>query len=102
PAGNESAKLYEVQKYMSLTNHAWSAEWLIVNADFWKSLPTDLQGVVERNQQRYVTTSRTQMKTDIAGLINKARAHGMTVNEVDQTPFRAGLKNYYTAWANNF
>jgi TRAP-type C4-dicarboxylate transport system substrate-binding protein len=31
-------KLYEVQTYLSLTNHGWSGFTLVANADAWKAL----------------------------------------------------------------
>ena len=46
----ETSKFYEVQKYVSITNHNWTGSWLIANADAWKSVPPDLQAIVERNQ----------------------------------------------------
>src|SRR5262249_5250542 len=33
----EVARFYEVLKSISLTNHSWSAEWIVVNLDVWKS-----------------------------------------------------------------
>lgn len=51
-AAIESLKLYEVSKYISLTNHQWSGLWLIANGDIWKSLPPDLQQIIERNNTK--------------------------------------------------
>ena len=45
----DTAKLYEVQKYLSVTNHMWSAYWLLGNQEAWKALPPDIQAVVGRN-----------------------------------------------------
>ncbi len=42
-------KLYEVQKYCSLTNHVWDGHWLCCNAAAWKGLPDDLKAIVARN-----------------------------------------------------
>src|SRR5215467_10513587 len=33
----ESAKFYEVQKYCSLTSHAWDGFWLLSSARIWKT-----------------------------------------------------------------
>src|SRR5262249_40513705 len=33
----ESAKFYEVQKYCSLTNHAWDGFWLLANGRAWRA-----------------------------------------------------------------
>ena len=37
----DTARLYEVQKYLSVTNHMWSAYHFLGNADAWKALPPD-------------------------------------------------------------
>jgi tripartite ATP-independent transporter DctP family solute receptor len=39
------AKLYEVQKYCSLTNHMWDGYWFVLNQRAWQRLPKDLQGI---------------------------------------------------------
>src|SRR5271154_23022 len=41
-----TAKLYEVQKYCSLTNHMWVGYWVIANLRAWERLPKDLQTIV--------------------------------------------------------
>src|SRR3546814_11501096 len=40
------AKLYEVQKYCSLTNHIWDGFWFIANGAAWDRLPKDLKTIV--------------------------------------------------------
>ena len=39
----ESAKFFEVQKFCSLTNHAWDGFWLISSGKVWKTIPKDVQ-----------------------------------------------------------
>src|SRR5260221_220300 len=41
-------KLYEVQKYVSLTAHMWSGYNLLANLAVWRKLGPDLQAVVQR------------------------------------------------------
>ena len=38
-----TAKLYEVQKYCSLTNHMWDGFWFLANRRAWEKLPEDMQ-----------------------------------------------------------
>ena len=45
----DTAKLYEVQKYCSLTNHVWSGFHTSFNVAAWKKLPPDLQEICHRN-----------------------------------------------------
>ena len=39
-------KIYEVQKYLSLTNHIFSTHWFLMNEDFFKGLTPDEKKVV--------------------------------------------------------
>src|SRR5580692_5683069 len=44
-----TAKLYEVQKYCSLTNHMWDGYWFLANQRAWERLPEDVRDVVAKN-----------------------------------------------------
>ena len=39
-------KIYEVQKFLSLTNHIFSTHWFLVNEEFFRSLPIEHQKIV--------------------------------------------------------
>ena len=41
-------KMYEVQKYLTLTNHGYLGYAVIVNKKFWDGLPTDIRGELEQ------------------------------------------------------
>ena len=38
-ASIDSFKMYEVQKYASVTNHAWTGYAMVANPDAWNRLP---------------------------------------------------------------
>jgi TRAP-type transport system periplasmic protein len=38
-----TAKLYEAQRYCSLTNHMWDGWWLLINRRAWERLPQSIQ-----------------------------------------------------------
>src|SRR3974377_797392 len=42
-------KFFEVQKYVSFTNHMWDGFWTLANAKAWADRPNDLQEVLARN-----------------------------------------------------
>ena len=44
-----TAKLYEVQKYCSLTNHMWDGFWFLANQRAWEALPDGVRGIVGKN-----------------------------------------------------
>jgi tripartite ATP-independent transporter DctP family solute receptor len=42
----ESGKLYEVQRYVAMTNHIWDPFWLLGNRRAMAALPEDIQAIV--------------------------------------------------------
>lgn len=95
-----AAKLYEVQKYCSITNHVWDGHWLCCNAAAWNSLPDDLKAIVERN----LNDSGSQERADIARLDASTQAEieqkGMVFNRAETESFRVGLHDggFYKHW----
>src|SRR4030081_2648866 len=51
-------RLYELLKYVSLTNHMWSGFNAMAHPATWKALPDDINGVIERNATKYVRQQR--------------------------------------------
>jgi tripartite ATP-independent transporter DctP family solute receptor len=98
----ETSKLFEVQKYLSVTNHMWSAYWLLGNSDAWKALPVDVQAVVQRNTAAYALLQRRDVELRNATLADKLRREGMTLNVADTASFRAQLGDFYRSWRDQF
>jgi TRAP-type transport system periplasmic protein len=98
----DAARFYEVQKYLSLTNHSFAGVALLANGDLWKSLPLDLQGIIERNNTKYTLLERHDSNLRNAAVAEKFSRVGLAVNKVDSTTFRARLRSYYETWANEF
>ncbi len=44
-----TAKLYEVQKFCSLTNHMWDGFWFLANKRAWEKVPEDIRAIVAKN-----------------------------------------------------
>jgi TRAP-type transport system periplasmic protein len=91
-------KIYEVVKYVSMTNHMWSGFNLMANLAAWKTLPDDVKVVIERNAAKYVRQQREQQGRLNASLREDLVARGLVFNEVDQAAFRARLPGVYAAW----
>ena len=47
-----SAKLWEVQKYVSITHHMWDGLWQVVNAKRWSTIPAELQSIIRKNMDQ--------------------------------------------------
>ena len=76
-------KLYEVQKYLSLTNHIYDAMPLVCNLDFFESLPGKYQGIVQTGAVLGMEYSRfcNAEREDL--ILEELEGYGMEVNEVD-------------------
>jgi tripartite ATP-independent transporter DctP family solute receptor len=97
-------RLYEVQKYISVTNHMWSAYHLLGNQDAWKALPPDVQAIVERNLTKYALLQRRDTQERNDSLADKLVRRGMILNKADTTGMRAKLTSsgFYTKWRDKF
>lgn len=98
----ETAKLYEVQKYLSVTNHMWSAYWFLANPDAWKALPPDIQDVVTRNAAKYALLQRHDTEVRNNTLAEKLGREGLTLNTAETGSFRAQLGSFYKYWSDQF
>ena len=100
----ETAKLYEVQKYASLTNHMWDGFWFLANRDNFAKIPKDIQDVI----RKHVMDASLKERDDLAKLSLTVKqtleSHGMAFNEVDTGAFRDKLKSagFYNEWKKTF
>jgi tripartite ATP-independent transporter DctP family solute receptor len=94
----EFLKLYEVQKYVSMTNHGWSGFNLLANWKLWQRFPADVQAVIERNVVKFVRQQRAELAALNTEFRTKLATQGMTFNDADTTSFRPKLAAYYAHW----
>ena len=100
----QSAKLYEVQKYVSLTNHMWDGFWTLANAKAWADLPKDLQDIVARNINGAALKEREDVSALNGSLQGDLTQKGMTFNATDTDKFRATLRaaGFYSEWKDKY
>lgn len=100
----DTAKLYEVQKYCSLTNHMWDGFWFLANTANWKALPKDIQAIVTKHINAAGLAERADVATLTDGLQKGLTAKGMAFNAVDPAAFREKLKSagFYKDWQGKF
>lgn len=95
-----TARLYEVQKYCSLTGHVWDGYVILGNRRAWQRLPEDLRAIVTRELDRSVDDERADIAKLSVSLRQSLAAKGLEFNEVDKEPFRAALArtSFYADW----
>ena len=90
-----SAKLQEVQKYLSLSGHVYTPAYLIVGKNHWNSLPADVRRVLEDTAKETQAFVYDYASKDDTALLAKLKQSGMQVNDVDQEAFVAASKPIY-------
>ncbi len=84
----DASKLYEVQKYCSMTNHMWDGFWLLANPRAYNKLPADIREVVDREFARATEEEHADLVKLGTELRTALPAKGMVFNDVDPAPFR--------------
>jgi TRAP-type transport system periplasmic protein len=99
-----TAKLYEVQKYCSLTNHMWDGFWFLANRRAWEALPDDVRGIVAKNINAAGLKERDDVAKLNATLQQDLAAKGLIFNRPDPVPFRDKLRaaGFYTEWKGKY
>lgn len=90
-----SSKFFEVQEYLTITNHLYSPTALLMSLDFYLSLPEDLQAVVDEAAIEAAAYEREQCDIQEAQLLDALKAEGMIVNQPDMAPFVEATKAVY-------
>ena len=94
----EQFKLYEVVKYVAMTDHMWSGFNLLAHLPTWQKLPPDVQVVVDRNVAKHVRLQRQDQIAANARLRAELAKRGLQFNTPDAAPFKKQLAGVYTAW----
>lgn len=93
-------KLWEVQKYVSMTNHMWDGFWMLSNRRSWGNLPDDLKEVVAANFNASAVEQRADIMALNATLQGELEAEGMIFNSPETAPFQQKLveAGFYEEW----
>ena len=100
----ETAKLYEVQKFCSMTNHMWDGYWFLANRRSFERLPKDAQEAVAREINKAAMDERADVAKLNAELRGKLSGSGLAFNDTDPAPFRDALKKsgFYSEWRGKY
>ena len=98
-AGIYFAKMHEVGKFLSNTNHMWDGFWFLANRRAFEALPAATRDIVTR----VVNSAALQQRADVERMNKDLRATlEKSVQFVDVNPqaFRERLKDsgFYTEW----
>jgi TRAP-type C4-dicarboxylate transport system substrate-binding protein len=99
-----TVKLYEVQKFCSVTNHMWDGFWMLANRRAWSALPADAQSIVAKNWNAAAVSERADVAKLNAGLRDDLSEQGLAFNQPGSAPFRDALKKagFYGQWNSRY
>ncbi len=97
-------KIFEVQKYCSLTNHMWDGFWFLVNGRMWHRLPDDLRDVVATQINEAAMLERADVAKLNAGMQGVLEGKGLRFNTTDPTSFKDMLRKngFYKQWQSTY
>jgi tripartite ATP-independent transporter DctP family solute receptor len=98
----DTAKLYEVQKYCSLTNHIWAGIHISFSNIAWKRLPRGLQELSENHFNEKALQERDDWQKMTQQEIENLKSKGMVFNSPDPKPFQDALRktDFYSEMKN--
>lgn len=98
-ANIHSSKLYEVQKYLSLTQHKYESMPFLMSGITWKKLSEADRKLVTDVAAEAATYERKLMQESDDKLIGEFRKMpNVTVNEPDLAPFKAATAKVWDKW----
>lgn len=76
------AKLQEVQKYMTLTNHQYNPQSVVISKKFWDALSADEKKILQDAATESAKYQRQQARASVASTLENLKKAGMVVNEL--------------------
>jgi len=103
PLGNiHAARLFEVQRYLSISNHMYSCAPLIVSVDFWYSLSLEHRQILLESSAVAARYQGELTRAMEANQLQEMIAAGVSVNEVDIAPFVTAVEHIWAEHMERF
>lgn len=84
-----SAKMPEVQKYLTLWNYAYDSDLIIANTKVWESLEPKTREMLEEKALEACEWGRDLLEEEEELLLEEFKAEGMTVTELTEEELQA-------------
>ena len=100
----ETVKIYEVQKYCSMTGHVWDGNWVAANGKRWSALPEDVRKLISARFDDAAVKQREDVARLNTELETSLKQKGLTFNYPDKAPFRDALTKagFYAEWKQKY
>lgn len=88
-----AAKLYEVQKFLTITNHVYEPMPLVIGKNFLNGLTAQQQDVIRKSAIEARSFNRQLIKTQTDQMLGELEKAGMTVIRPDIDTFKQATKD---------
>ncbi|MDD3367492.1 MAG: TRAP transporter substrate-binding protein [Lachnospiraceae bacterium] len=88
--------LYEVQKYLSVTNHIYSGMCFTIAESSWQKMSAEEQAIVQEAATASADYDRELNKQQTTDLVASLKEAGMEINEPDLAPFAEATASVLT------
>lgn len=95
----DSSKLYEVQKYISLTGHKWETIPFLVSKKTWGRLNDTQRGQIREAAREAIDAQRQMVKQSDIELLEGLKGKGVAINALDVAPLREAAAPVVQRWA---
>lgn len=92
----DTAKMYEVQKYMTLWNYTYENDLFVANTTIWDTLAPETQELIQEKALEACEWGRDQVEAEQDQIVAKFREQGMEVTELsaeELEPFKAVVQD---------
>lgn len=91
----ESSKFYEVQKYLTISEHFYAPSPLLIGKDFYNGLSPELQSAIKEAALEAREYERQLIDEMNEKLMVELEEKGMEINKPDKAPFIAAVQPVY-------
>lgn len=99
--GFYGAKLYEITKHLSLTNHTYSPSFLLASRKFWDGLDEKQQKTFQKTAADMFADAYQKAAELEQGYIEKMKDQ-IAINDVDPKPFQEKAASVYDAYTKEY
>ena len=97
-----AAKLYEVQKYLAITNHVYEPMPLVISENFWEGLTKEQQNIIQAAAIEAQTYNRQLIKKQTEEMVSELKEKGMIVTTPDLKLFKEATKTVSDKFISRF
>ena len=92
PEAFVASKMYEIAKYITMTNHLYTAMLLLIDENFYQGLPADARKAVDEAAAELQPWQRQMVKKATGTVYETLEGKGVTVSDIDTTEMQNACK----------